>query len=141
MPCCRSCLTETAGRTTDVSIQVRRKTQGMSGEPACPFSLPLQAKSAQFCTTTSNAPFDKGELAERMLCDVRPAIETRSGGEWRYDIKNYHRAIGARVSGVIAKALSVFLIIDPATLFDRAESNAITYLTYADSRSNCARRG
>ncbi|HEY4872771.1 MAG TPA: glutamate synthase large subunit, partial [Steroidobacteraceae bacterium] len=63
----------------------------------------LAADQAQFCTTASNAPFDKGELAERMVDDMRQAIETRSGGQWRYDVKNFNRAIGARVSGQIAK--------------------------------------
>jgi glutamate synthase (NADPH) large chain len=63
----------------------------------------VAADTAQFCTTASNAPFDKGELAERMLDDMRQAIETRSGGQWRYDVKNFNRAIGARVSGQIAK--------------------------------------
>jgi glutamate synthase (NADPH/NADH) large chain len=63
----------------------------------------LSSDQAQFCTTISNAPFDKGELAERMVADMRQAIDTRSGGQWRYDVKNYNRAIGARVSGEIAK--------------------------------------
>ena len=61
------------------------------------------ADEAQFCTTASNAPFDKGELAERMVADMRQAIETRAGGKWHYDVKNFNRAIGARVSGQIAK--------------------------------------
>src|SRR5450759_1353570 len=63
----------------------------------------MRAQNAQFCTTASNAPFDKGELAERMVADVREAIETRSGGQWHYDVKNYNRSIGARVSGEIAR--------------------------------------
>jgi glutamate synthase (NADPH/NADH) large chain len=63
----------------------------------------MRAQDAQFCTTASNAPFDKGELAERMVADVREAIETRSGGQWHYDVKNYNRSIGARVSGEIAR--------------------------------------
>jgi len=66
-------------------------------------SAGMSASAAQFCSTPSNAPFDKGELAERMVSDVRAAIETRSGGQWRYDVKNYNRSIGARVSGEIAK--------------------------------------
>jgi glutamate synthase (NADPH/NADH) large chain len=63
----------------------------------------LGADEPQFCTTAANAPFDKGELAERMVEDMRQAIETRSGGQWRYEVKNFNRAIGARVSGQIAK--------------------------------------
>jgi len=63
----------------------------------------MTSADAQFCTTPSNAPFDKGELAERMVSDVAKAIETRSGGQWHYDVKNYNRSIGARVSGEIAR--------------------------------------
>ena len=57
----------------------------------------------QFCNTPRNEPFDKGKLAERMVKDSLPAIETVSGGEFHYDIRNYHRSIGARVSGEIAR--------------------------------------
>jgi glutamate synthase (NADPH) large chain len=57
----------------------------------------------QFCRTASNAPFDKGELAERMVRDMLPAIESRGGGEWTYALKNFNRSIGARLSGEIAR--------------------------------------
>src|SRR5580698_3272703 len=57
----------------------------------------------QFCVNPSNEPFDKGELAERMVRDLLPAIEKRSGGEWLYEVKNYNRSIGARISGEIAR--------------------------------------
>ncbi len=57
----------------------------------------------QFCATPSNAPFDKGLLAERMVLDMLPAIEGKTGGEWRYEVKNFNRSIGARLSGEIAK--------------------------------------
>jgi glutamate synthase (NADPH/NADH) large chain len=66
-------------------------------------SAGLAAEEPQFCTTPSNAPFDKGVLAERMLEDMRGAIEARSGGQWHYEVKNYDRAIGARISGEIAR--------------------------------------
>jgi glutamate synthase (NADPH/NADH) large chain len=59
--------------------------------------------SAQFCLSASNAPFDQGELAERMVRELLPAIESRSGGEWRYELKNFNRSIGARLSGEIAR--------------------------------------
>jgi glutamate synthase (NADPH/NADH) large chain len=57
----------------------------------------------QFCATPSNAPFDKGELAERMVVDMLPAIEAKTGGEWRYEVKNFNRSVGARLSGEIAR--------------------------------------
>ena len=57
----------------------------------------------QFCTIPSNAPFDKGELAERMVADMLPSIEAATGGEFEYRTRNTNRSIGARVSGEIAK--------------------------------------
>jgi glutamate synthase (NADPH) large chain len=63
----------------------------------------LAREAPQYCTTPSNAPFDKGELAERMLADMRVAIEAKSGGEWHYAVSNFHRSIGARLSGEIAR--------------------------------------
>jgi glutamate synthase (NADPH) large chain len=57
----------------------------------------------QFCLSASNAPFDKGELAERMVQELLPAIEAKSGGEWAYELKNFNRSIGARLSGEIAR--------------------------------------
>ena len=38
-----------------------------------------------------------------MVADMLPAIESRSGGEFHYELKNFNRSIGARVSGEIAK--------------------------------------
>jgi glutamate synthase (NADPH/NADH) large chain len=66
-------------------------------------SAGLAAGSPQYCSTPSNTPFDKGELAELMLRDMRPAIEAASGGEWSYTISNFNRSIGARLSGEIAR--------------------------------------
>ena len=62
----------------------------------------LQSKP-QFCGVARNEPFDKGELAERIVADVLPAIEGRSGGIFNYPITNCDRSIGARVSGEIAR--------------------------------------
>src|SRR6516162_7390476 len=63
----------------------------------------LAADAPQFCVAPSNAPFDKGELAERMVSDMRAAIDGKTGGEWRYEVKNFNRSIGARLSGEIAR--------------------------------------
>jgi glutamate synthase (NADPH/NADH) large chain len=57
----------------------------------------------QFCTAERNEPFDKGELAERMVVDMLPAIEGMSGGTYEYPVRNFNRSIGARVSGEIAR--------------------------------------
>ena len=56
----------------------------------------------RYCLEPRNEPFDKGELAEQMVGDMLPAIETMSGGEFFYEVKNINRSIGARLSGEIA---------------------------------------
>ena len=63
----------------------------------------LPVGGPQFCTEARNPPFDKGELAERMVSDMRAAIDTGSGGAWQYAVQNFNRSVGARVSGEIAR--------------------------------------
>ncbi len=57
----------------------------------------------RFCTRARNAPFDRGELAEKMVADTLDAITHKRGGEFHYAVNNTNRSIGARVSGEIAK--------------------------------------
>ncbi len=57
----------------------------------------------QFCGVTSNEPFDKGLLAERIVETVLPTIQSKSGGSFDFEITNCDRSIGARVSGEIAR--------------------------------------
>jgi len=57
----------------------------------------------RFCTEPHNDPFDQGELAEQMLAEMLPAIKVKSGGIFEYAVRNYHRTIGARVAGEIAR--------------------------------------
>ncbi len=57
----------------------------------------------QYCKVSRNEPWDKAELAERMVDETRPAIEAMSGGEFHYPIRNTDRSIGARLSGAIAR--------------------------------------
>ncbi len=55
------------------------------------------------CQVDRNAPYDKGELAEEMVRQILPNIETASGGEFEFTVGNCDRSIGARLSGEIAK--------------------------------------
>jgi len=57
----------------------------------------------QFCTDFRNEPFDKGELAEAMLTATEKAIENRTGGRFHFDVRNFNRSIGGRLSGAIAR--------------------------------------
>jgi glutamate synthase (NADPH/NADH) large chain len=59
--------------------------------------------NAQYCTSTRNEPFDKGELAEKMVVEMLPAITAKTGGTFSYKVINCNRSIGARLSGEIAK--------------------------------------
>tara|TARA_R110002049_G_scaffold30729_8_gene105073 strand:+ start:11161 stop:15612 length:4452 start_codon:yes stop_codon:yes gene_type:complete len=63
----------------------------------------LAADTPQFCTDLRNKPFDKGELAEEMLEATLPAIRNLSGGRFHFDVRNFNRSIGARLSGEIAR--------------------------------------
>jgi glutamate synthase (NADPH/NADH) large chain len=67
------------------------------------YSDDLLKSKPQHCSVDKNAPFDKGELAERMVVDILPTIEANSGGEFSYHITNCDRSTGARLSGEIAK--------------------------------------
>jgi len=55
------------------------------------------------CTTPRNVPFDRGELASRIEADTADAVAARSGGTFSYPVRNHDRAIGARLSGAIAR--------------------------------------
>jgi glutamate synthase (NADPH/NADH) large chain len=50
-----------------------------------------------------NPPHDQGLLAEQMVKDTLAAIEAKGGGTFEYRLQNFHRSIGARLSGEIAK--------------------------------------
>ncbi|MBJ9977346.1 glutamate synthase large subunit [Pseudomonas sp. S75] len=63
----------------------------------------IPADKPQFCEVDRNPPFDKGELAERMVEMALPSIRDQAGGEFAVDICNCDRSIGARISGEIAK--------------------------------------
>ncbi|MHB8255564.1 MAG: glutamate synthase-related protein, partial [Acidiferrobacter sp.] len=59
--------------------------------------------SPQRCLTERNAPFDKGELAERIMKDAFHVLATQEPVVLSYPIRNIHRSIGARLSGEIAR--------------------------------------
>ncbi|MES2918036.1 MAG: glutamate synthase large subunit [Pseudomonadota bacterium] len=63
----------------------------------------ISADKPQFCQVARNQPFDEGVLAERMVEEMLPAIEGKTGGEFHFKVCNCDRSIGARLSGEIAK--------------------------------------
>ena len=63
----------------------------------------VAADKPQYCVEPKNTPYDKGELAEQMIVDMKEAIANKKGGFFEYDIRNINRSIGARISGEIAR--------------------------------------
>ncbi|MBZ6071407.1 glutamate synthase large subunit [Aeromonas schubertii] len=96
-------LTDLIGRTELLEvlpgITARQGKLDLSDILAKPVAVP---GSALFCQQT-NDTFDKGPLNLQMVEDLLSAVETKSGGEFRYDIRNTDRSVGARLSGEIAK--------------------------------------
>ncbi len=109
---CREILAAMGVRTLAELIGHTELLEILPGETAKQRKLdlsPLLANSAlvsdkpQYCVDPRNEPFDKGVLGEQMLRDMREAIDAKSGGEYAYSVSNFHRSIGARISGEIAK--------------------------------------
>lgn len=67
------------------------------------YQAPELADKPQFCEQDRNRPYDQAELAEQMVQDMLPAIESQTSAQFSYEVKNVHRSIGARISGEIAK--------------------------------------
>ncbi len=63
----------------------------------------LVSTKPQYCVDPHNEPFDKGVLAEKMFNDMKASIALKAGGDFSYRVSNYHRSIGARISGEIAR--------------------------------------
>ena len=55
------------------------------------------------CTLPRNPMRDEAELANRIAADTMPGVDLGSGGSFHYAIANTDRAIGARLSGDVAR--------------------------------------
>ncbi|ANJ67264.1 glutamate synthase large subunit [Halothiobacillus diazotrophicus] len=72
----------------------------------------LISDAATCCVAPHNTPHDQGELAERIVADILPAIEAKQGGEFSYVLRNTNRSMGARISGEIAKRYGNLGMVD-----------------------------
>jgi glutamate synthase (NADPH/NADH) large chain len=68
------------------------------------------------CTVARNPLRDPAELASRIAVDAAPLVELGSGGTFRYAIANTDRAIGARLSGDVARRWGDQDMLEPITL-------------------------
>ena len=96
-------LTDLIGRTDLLEalpgLTARQAKLDLSGILAAPVA---PAGSSLF-SQQHNPTFDKGPLNLKMVEDLLDAVENMSGGEFRYDIRNTDRSVGARLSGEIVK--------------------------------------
>jgi glutamate synthase (NADPH) large chain len=63
----------------------------------------LSASSDSACTLARNPMRDEAELATRISLDAAAAVASGNGGSYSYRIANTDRAIGARLSGEVAR--------------------------------------
>jgi glutamate synthase (NADPH/NADH) large chain len=68
------------------------------------------------CTLPRNPMRDEAALATRIAHDAAPLVELGSGGTFRYPIANTDRAIGARLSGDVARRWGDHGMPEPITL-------------------------
>ena len=79
---------------------------------------PLLAKASAkehtklFCSETTNAPLDKGELNLRIMADAQSAVDGKATANLEYSIRNTDRSVGALISGAIAKRYGNFGLSD-----------------------------
>jgi glutamate synthase (NADPH/NADH) large chain len=97
-------LEELVGRTELLEV-LEGRTDKQRNLDLSPILYNDQIDDAQprFCQKDANEPFDKGVLAQQMLQELQSVIESRSGGEYHYQVTNCDRSIGARLSGEIAR--------------------------------------
>jgi len=109
---CREIMASLGVRTIAELIGHTELLEILPGETARQRKLDLQpvlanstlvSNKPQYCLDPRNEPFDKGVLGQQMLKDMQHAIAHKTGGEFFYEVRNFDRSIGARVSGEIAR--------------------------------------
>ena len=63
----------------------------------------LAENAPQFCTDLRNHPFDKADLARKMLSATLDSIRNKTGGRFEFEVRNCDRTIGAMLAGEIAR--------------------------------------
>ncbi len=96
-------LTAIIGRT-DLLVPLAGITAKQQKLDLRPIIAPVVASSdTALHQTSSNEPFDKGELNQQLLSLASEAISHSLGGEYRVNIHNTDRSVGAALSGEIAR--------------------------------------
>ena len=61
-----------------------------------------KSTAPHYCNTSSNDPWDKGNLNSKILQDIKSSISQERSADFYYDISNRDRSVGAQASGLIA---------------------------------------
>ncbi|MBR50924.1 MAG: glutamate synthase large subunit [Gammaproteobacteria bacterium] len=59
-------------------------------------------KESHFCSLKRNDPWDKGKLSRQIFTKIKEDINLQKSGDYRFNISNIDRSIGANISGYIA---------------------------------------
>ncbi len=97
-------LEEIVGRA-DLLTQLLGETDRQSALDLSPLYQPDDCDRGHphTCQVVRNEPHDRAETAEHILQTVMPALESGRGGRFQFALRNSDRAIGARISGEIAR--------------------------------------
>ncbi len=96
-------LTAIIGRT-DLLVQLEGITAKQAKLDLSPIIAPVVARAdTALYKTEENEPFDKALLNQEMLAAASDAIAHSTGGDFRFNIKNTDRSVGAALSGEIAR--------------------------------------
>ena len=96
-------LTDLIGRT-DLLVPLQGISAKQEKLDLTPIIAPVIAdeRTAQF-QTEGNEPFDPGTLNKQLVEAASEAVAHSSGGEFRFNIQNTDRSVGASLSGEIAR--------------------------------------
>ena len=96
-------LTAIIGRT-DLLVPLQGISSKQQKLDLSPIIAPVIAgKHTALHQTEANIPFDEGELNQQLVEAARNAVAHKTGGEFRFNIDNTDRSVGAALSGEIAK--------------------------------------
>ncbi|NMP30331.1 glutamate synthase large subunit [Thalassotalea sp. M1531] len=96
-------LTDIIGRT-DLLVPLKGISAKQQKLDLSPIIAPVVAgEHTALHQTEENAPFDEALLNKQMLGAASDAVSHKTGGEFRFNINNTDRSVGAALSGEIAK--------------------------------------
>lgn len=96
-------LTAIIGRT-DLLLQLNGISSKQQKLDLSPIIAPVVAgDNTALHQTEKNIPFDEGKLNQQLVEAASDAVAHSSGGNYRFNIQNTDRSVGAMLSGVIAK--------------------------------------